>query len=576
VNPINSAVADKLRTAAFSYSRWREKFLRIVLYGALAITLAALVKISGELPHQGLAWMRPVYLIGWLCLALCTFAPLRYWMRAGAFVLLLYGMGLNALLFNGLYGDGRMYFLLFVVMLTLLFHPRWGIAGQILCLVTILGLGGLVLGAKFRLFDPAIPPGDFQLWIISALIYLLQGGVVITGLNLFLRELEAAQERTRQVLSDLAQERTLLRTLIDHLPVSVFAKDVQGRKTLTNPVDLRYMKVQNDAAVLGKTDLEIFPSDVAASMFADDLRVLQSGYPVIDRQEYFYENDQKKRWLLTSKIPLRNEQGQITGLVGISYDITDRLEAEAKIHQLNAELEQRVLDRTAQLEAANSEMEAFTYSVSHDLRAPLRTIAGYIDVVMDDYTGQLDSTAIHYLNRIKAGAMKMNVLIDDLLKFSRIGRQPVHKEKVDLAGLARQVYAELAEAQARQRQVEFVLGDLPVLDGDYALLQQVFANLLGNAIKYSRNNAQARIEVGCEHQDGKAVIFVRDNGAGFDMRYASKLFGVFQRLHPESEFEGTGVGLAIVQRIIAKHGGQVWASAEVGQGATFYFSLPHN
>jgi PAS domain S-box-containing protein len=573
LNSSYSTVVDKLRTAAFSYSRWREVFLKLVLNSALVIMLVVGVAIRADLVKHRIEWFGLVYAAAWVSLAVVSFTHLPYWVRAGVFVLLIYGAGLTALLARGMFGDALTFFLVCTIVLTLLFHPRWGAAGQAVCILSIIVVGWLLFHGSYQLLDQTTPPGTVQFWVICTLTYLVQGGVVITGLALFLRELEAAQERTRQVMSDLAQERTLLRTLIDHLPISVFAKDVQGRKTLTNPVDLKYMQVDNESSVLGKTDLDIFSPEVAASMFADDMRVLQTGYPVIDREEFVREVGKDKRWLLTSKIPLRDEQGQVTGLVGISYDITDRLQAEEKIRQLNAELEQRVLDRTAQLEAANREMEAFTYSVSHDLRGPLRSIAGYIDILQDDYAKTLDSTALHYLERVKAGAVKMNLLIDDLLKFSRIGRQQIRKETVDMAGLAREVFAELMEEQPRQRKIEFVLGDLPALEGDRTLLRQVFVNLLGNAIKYSRNNAAARIEVGCEQQGGRDVIFVRDNGAGFDMRYSGKLFGVFQRLHHEAEFEGTGVGLAIVQRIIAKHGGQIWADAKVGQGATFFFCL---
>jgi light-regulated signal transduction histidine kinase (bacteriophytochrome) len=325
--------------------------------------------------------------------------------------------------------------------------------------------------------------------------------------------------------------------------------------------------------VLGKTDLEIFPTEVAANMFADDMHVLQSGYPVIDREEYFFENGQKKRWLLTSKIPLRNEQGQVTGLVGISYDITDRLEAEEKIRQLNAELEQRVLDRTAQLEAANQELESFSYSVSHDLRAPLRGIAGFSRILLEEYAGRLDAEGKRYLNIIQNDTRKMGKLIDDILALSRLGRKNLRCAGFRMENLARKVFKELQELEP-VRKVELRIEALPPAWGDRDMMRQVMMNLLANAFKFTRGREDAVIQVSGWREGAENVYCVRDNGVGFEMEYAGKLFGVFQRLHSEEQFEGTGVGLAIVERIIHRHGGRVWGEGKPGEGAAFWFALP--
>lgn len=246
--------------------------------------------------------------------------------------------------------------------------------------------------------------------------------------------------------------------------------------------------------------------------------------------------------------------------------------SEAKVRQLNQQLEQRVRARTAELEATNKELEAFTYSVSHDLRAPLRHIAGFSKMLAEECQETLAPEALHYLQRIQDGVQRMGALVDDLLNLTRIGRQELRLQVTGLESLAREVIADLAP-DTEGRKVEWRLARLPYVEGDPALLKQVFQNLLSNALKYSRPRSPAIIEIGCQEQDGQRAIFVRDNGVGFSMKHSDKLFGVFQRLHRNEDFEGTGVGLATVHRIVQKHSGRIWAQAEVDKGATFYFAL---
>lgn len=244
-------------------------------------------------------------------------------------------------------------------------------------------------------------------------------------------------------------------------------------------------------------------------------------------------------------------------------------ENSEEIRRLNAELEDRVRRRTAELAESNQELEAFTYSVSHDLRAPLRHIDGYAQVLQDEYILELPEQAKDYLRRIRRGTSNMGQLVDDLLHFARLGRQELRRQETALGPIVREVLADL-KPELADRSVEFVVGDLPAMQCDPSLLKQVFANLLANAVKYTRPRPKGVVQIG---QDTQGAIFVRDNGVGFNMKYADKLFGVFQRLHRVEEFEGTGVGLAMVDRIIRKHGGRVWAEAELDKGATFYFTL---
>jgi PAS domain S-box-containing protein len=277
-------------------------------------------------------------------------------------------------------------------------------------------------------------------------------------------------------------------------------------------------------------------------------------------------------WVDTTIVPFLNEHGKPRQYVAIRADITERKQTEEKIGQLNANLEQRVAERTAQFQAANKELEAFSYSVSHDLRAPLRAVDGFSQAVLDDYGAGLPEEGQRYLRTIRSSAQRMGALIDDLLAFSRLSRHPLEKRSVNMAKLVHTSLHELGSPW-EDRRVEVNVSDLPQCQGEPALLKQVWVNLLSNALKYTRKQERAEITIGCRHEKGSEIYFVKDNGSGFDMKYAGSLFGVFQRLHRMEEYEGTGVGLAIVQRIVQRHGGRVWAEAEVNKGATFYFTL---
>ncbi|ARN21928.1 PAS domain-containing sensor histidine kinase [Piscinibacter gummiphilus] len=324
------------------------------------------------------------------------------------------------------------------------------------------------------------------------------------------------------------------------------------------------------SAELGDNALAVF----ATRVHPDDLPRLSKSVEVSRREVSPWREEFRirhpvrgERWIEAHSMPVREADGT-TLWHGTLTDVTERREAEARIRSLNADLEARVAARTAELQTAMQELEAFSYSVSHDLRAPLRAIDGFSQVVLKDFGPLLPETGERYLNIIRDSARKMGQLIDDLLAFSRLGRQALTRRPVDTSMLVREALETLAPMR-QGRVVDVHIGELPPSDCDPAMLRQVWINLLSNALKYTRNRPEAHVEVGFDGPE----FFVRDNGTGFDMKHAHKLFHVFERLHRMDEFEGTGVGLAIVQRIVERHGGTVRAEAAPGQGAAFYFRL---
>jgi light-regulated signal transduction histidine kinase (bacteriophytochrome) len=326
--------------------------------------------------------------------------------------------------------------------------------------------------------------------------------------------------------------------------------------------------------MLGYPVDEVLGRGLGEFVDAEDLRrtpvrfdILRSGVPLRAERRL----RRKDGAVIVTEISARSlPSGEILGIV---RDITERKRMELELVELNATLEAKVAERTAELSRANAELEAFSFAVSHDLRTPLRGIDGFSKLLLDDKDTVLGQDGRHHVDRIRRGIQRMGVLIDDLLNLSRVTRGALDRKRVDLSAISGEIAGDL-RAQAAERKVEFVIQQGIIASGDPGLLRGMLENLIGNAFKYSRNSSAARIEVGAENVPGGIEIFVRDNGAGFDMNYAERLFQPFARLHSQREFEGTGVGLATVARILQRHGGRIRGHGETGAGATFYVFLP--
>jgi PAS domain S-box-containing protein len=346
-------------------------------------------------------------------------------------------------------------------------------------------------------------------------------------------------------------------------------RGLDGRYLLVNREYERLFKVKRET-IVGLTDHDLFPPDIADSFRANDLVAISQCSPV--RLEETAPGDDGPRTYITVKFPLMDAAGHPYAICGISTDITERKRAEEEVRRLNEELEERVRQRTAELEASTRELDAFAYSVSHDLRAPLRSLAGFSEVLLEDYADRLDDVGQSYLARIEANATRMARMIDDLLDLSRATRVELHREHVDLSAAACEILEELREGDP-DREVQVTVADALTASADPHLIRLVLHNLLSNAWKFTARRSPAVIRVDALQRSDASVFMVSDNGAGFDMRYVAKLFDPFQRLHSASDFEGTGIGLAIVHRIVSRHGGRIWAESEPGQGTTFFFTL---
>lgn len=433
---------------------------------------------------------------------------------------------------------------------------------------------GLVLVAPALLLPRTAWAGVSEPYAASSVALLLAGltvAVLLGALLVQARRLRACKRKVVAVGERLAAHERDLQTILSTTSDHLFFFDAQARYRYVSRAGARALGQEVDA-LIGRSWDELNLPEGMSEPFEHQLRqVLASGESVTG--EAAYTTLQGRHYFEHIINPVRDERNAIVGAVLSARNVTERRRARRMLLRLNRQLDARVEARTAELQAANKELEGFAYSVSHDLRAPLRALVGFSRILLADYSDELPPRARDYLGRIRDNAGRMGELIDDLLRFSRLSRQDMVMQQVDPRTLVQDALDELAFMR-EDRLVNVTVDDLPSVVADAGLLRQVYVNLLSNALKFTRRCAVAEIHVGAFEQEGRYVFFVRDNGVGFEMQYAHKLFGVFQRLHRFEDFEGTGVGLAVVQRVVHRHGGEVWVEAGLDRGATFFFTLP--
>ena len=429
------------------------------------------------------------------------------------------------------------------------------------------------------LFHFGAPPGygvggfERAAWILVLVLGLSFSVVILSIVLLLYRSRQAAlalyveRRETEQVQRALADDLT---QLIETANNPIFGVDMDGLVNVWNQAMEVVTGISNTGAS-GHPAIQFIGLQSRDSA-QERLQAVLAGESCENFELELPRSTGETATLLLNCTPRRDSQGTIVGAIAVGLDISERMRSEREIRELNNSLERRVSERTRELQEALEELESFSYSVSHDLRGPLRSINGFSLAVLEKHGDQLDEVGRSYLERVRASTQRMGKLIDDLLALSRVGRAELIREPLDIGKMAEEQAEEL-QAGDPERNVEFVIGEGATAFGDERLMGVVMDNLVGNAWKFSSKHATARIEVGKQEQNGETVYFVKDDGAGFDMEYSDKLFLPFQRLHPTGEFEGTGIGLATVKRIIQRHGGRIWAQGEVEKGATVYFTL---
>jgi PAS domain S-box-containing protein len=392
----------------------------------------------------------------------------------------------------------------------------------------------------------------------------------IDGLNKFIDYAMFAiaeayfKEKNNIIRANEERFRAIFENSADH----IFLLDKEARIQMVNHISIDFKPED----VIGKSIYDFQPAESLENVKKAIGGVFENRKP--SRYETSRIDKGNKFYYASSVSPILDSDGTVNAAIIISRDVTRQKKAEEEIRELNLHLEKKVIERTEELYNINKELESFSYSISHDLRSPLRAISGFAQILVEDYSDTLSNEAKDSMSEIIHNANRMGQLIDDLLEFSRLGKQEVIKGSLNMNEMVASVIDELMSYEKKDRKIKFNVANLGNARGDRTMLKQAMMNIISNALKYTAKKEKSVIEIGFYKEDGNNVYYVKDNGAGFEMAFYKKLFGVFQRLHSSTEFGGTGVGLAIVQRVITKHGGKVWAEGKVGEGATFYVELP--
>ncbi len=557
-----------------AHRKWLLHFtLRVVI---IIVTVVGII-LAATMPQNKVRWLTAMVAVDVPCLGFIILNNIGRTRLASWLLVIHFWLVPTIFAFSGggIRAPAMIAYLIVIFFAGQLLGPRTGLASGIGCWVTMLFFA--VLEQAGLLPKPWIVYTPFSFWIVQGMflafftcVQWVVGSAMIGALRRVRQEL-VERKRTEMHLQE-SEER--YRVVIEQTGQLVYDYDVVtgyitwfGAITdLTGFTPEEFQKVD-----VTKWEEMVHPEDRT-----EVLRLLESAMVAVDRyhaQYRFQRKDGSFFYVNDSGAFLPDSSGKSKRMLGAMSDITAQKKAQTENLELTQRLEQHVKERTAELQSAVKELEAFSYSVSHDLQAPLRSINGFTEMLMEDYAEKVTPEMRDLLVRTRAGSQRMQQLINDLLNFSRSSRKPLNKIQLDLKKMAEEIVSELRDLQKNQH-IEIWIGNLPGCFGDESLLTQVFSNLIGNAFKFSRLNPSPRIEIDFLKKGDEVVYFVRDNGVGFDMKDAGALFTAFQRLHRKEQFEGTGIGLSIVRRIVERHGGRIWADGEVNKGATFYFTLP--
>jgi len=535
-------------------SSWRERVLSVILF--IGLILGILVALPSILLAIGeRLWavvVVDVLALAWVgCLWRVRSIPFRT--RAWNFSALLYLLGLSFLITIG--PPSQIYLMAFPVMTALLLGLRPAVWALALNAVTLMGVGYFT---NAELHIPWLDSQPLLKWTVITINFMFVNSLITLSSVMLLQGLERAFAKMRD-------SEALYRATIDNAPVGVSQLDRQGRWLRCNPKLCEITGYGREELLGLNLRDQIHPDDLGTDI-RHGARPPGVDSDVIDRELRFIRKDGQAVWVHMRSAMVNTTTGGARFIVGVVSDISARKRVEEELRRLNETLERKVAERTR-------ELEAFSYSVAHDLRSPLRAIDGYSQLVLSDNADKLDAESIGYLQRMRVASQRLGDLIDDLLELSQVSRTELNRQEVDLAGMALHVVSEYRERQP-ERKVAFSAPEELKAQADPYLARILLDNLIGNAWKYTGRVAQAKIEFGLAEDIGaQGVYYVRDNGSGFDMAFADKLFQPFERLHQVSEFEGTGIGLSIVHRIVTRHEGRIWAESRKGEGATFYFTL---